>query len=171
MASSSHTLYTTLEWDWARRVAGGSIKLSEILKTYPEKGDESYAPVIPGPYYVLDEKPMVPDSASETLLAVRFPESVDLDSFEEPLGCDAPMTWFHLPKHVLDLGQPEFVPYGILAVLAKADLPYPPDWTCNSSMEDMIRRTPKHERPSQFGHYHLMAFEAEYGDEEEEVEE
>ena len=167
MSNHSHTLYTTLEWDWARRVAAGAIKLSDVLKTYPEKGAESYAPVIPGPYYILDEKPIVPDSASETLLAIRFPESIDQDSFEEPLACDAPMSAFHLPKQVLDFGQPEFVPYGILVSLAAAELSWPQG--PQEPIEDSIRKTPKYERAGQFGHYHLTAFEAEYGDEEEEI--
>lgn len=167
MASHNQTLYTALEWEWARRVSAGSIKLSDVLKTYPVKECEFYAPVIPGPYYVLDEKPMVPESVGETLLAVRFPESVDLDSFEEPLACDAPMTSFHLPRHVLDLGAPEFVPYGILVALAFAELSWPQG--LQESIEDSIRKTPKYERSGQFGHYHLTAFEAEYGDDEEEL--
>lgn len=169
MPSHSHTLYTTLQWDWARKTAAGSIKLADVLKTYPENGDESYAPVIPGPYYILDEKPMVPESASETLVAIRFPESVDLDSFEEPLPCDAVMTSFHLPKHVLDLGQPEVVPYGILVALAFAELSGSRGPFDEGPIEDSIRQTPKNERAGQFGHYHLTAFEAEYGDEEEEI--
>jgi hypothetical protein len=152
-------------------VSSGSIKLSEVLKTFPSKGDESYAPVIPGPFYILEEKPVVPESAGETIVAIRFPQGVDLDSFEEPLACDAPMTHFHLPKDVLDLGRAECVPYGILIHLAKAELPYPEDWTCDCSIEDSIRQTPKHERPARIGHYHLMAFEAEYPDEEEETDE
>ncbi len=168
MGSHCHTLYTSLEWDLARRAAAGSIKLSDTLRTYAEKRGESYGPVTPPPFYVLDEKPMVPESASQTLLAIRFPDSVDLDSFEEPLACDAPMTAFHLPKHVLDLGMPEFVPLGVLVALAFAELSYP-QGPFDGPIEDSIRKTPKHERAGQFGDYHLMAFDAENGDEDEEA--
>lgn len=165
MASRSHTLYTTLEWDQARKVAAGLMKLSDALVSYPLDGEESFSSVVPSPFYVMDEKPMVPDSATETLLAVRFPESVDLDLFEEGLACDAPMSWFHLPERVLDLGVPEFVPYGILVEMAVEELKWP-QGPCHDSLEEQIRLTPKAERAGRFGHYHLEAFEAEYGHED-----
>jgi len=165
MASRSHTLYTTLEWDHARKVTAGLMKLSDALVRYPLEGEESFSPVVHGPHYVLDQKPMVPDSPTETLLAVRFSESVDLDLFEEGLACDAPMTCFHLPEHVLDLGMAEFVPYGILVEMAVEELKWL-QGPCHDSLEEQIRLTPKVERAGSFGHYHLLAFEAEYGDED-----
>lgn len=166
MASRCHTLYTTLVWDHARKVAAGLMKLSDALVRYPLNGEESFSQVVHGSYYVFDQKPMVPDSPTETLLAVRFPESVDLDLFVEELACDAPMTWFHLPEHVLDLGQPEFVPYGIMVAMAVEELNRPQSPFDGDTLEEQIRMTPKAERAGRFGYYHLLAFEAEYGNED-----
>jgi hypothetical protein len=109
---------------------------------------------------------MVPDSPTETLLAVRFSESVDLDLFEEGLACDAPMTCFHLPEHVLDLGMAEFVPYGILVEMAVEELKWPQSPFDGDTLGEQIRMTPKAERAGRFGYYHLEAFEAEYGHED-----
>jgi hypothetical protein len=162
MNPRDRTLYTTLEWEWARTVVAGSAKLSNVLRTFPSASSKMYKPSSdPNPYYVLEGAPSVPESGDETLMAIQFPDSVDLGLFEQPLACDASMSYFHLAKEVLDAGHPEIVPRGILIHLAKIEL-LEERWPNGNSIEEMIENTPVHERPGLFGYYHLLAFNIEH---------
>jgi len=159
------TLYTTLPWEWAISVSFGESKLSKVLKPLPPnlRGDIAKR----GDYYVLDDVLLVPDAADETVIAVEFPPQVDFQDYVGMTGEDCPETTFFLPGHVLDLGRTEFVPYGALVNLAKADLSVLSGLQ-KFSIEDEIEETPRHERPGKIGYYHLVAYYSVYGDSEDE---
>jgi hypothetical protein len=159
------TLYTTLAWEWARLVSFGKNKLSEVLKPIPPnlRGDIAKR----GDYYALDDVLMVPDVAEETVITVEFPPQVDLQDYVGMTGEDCPETTFFLPGHVIDLGRAEFVPYGALVNLAKADLSVISGLQ-EFSIEDEIEETPRHERQGKIGYYHLVAYYSVYGDPEDE---
>jgi hypothetical protein len=159
------TLCTMLAWESARLVSCEKSKLYEVLKPIPPnlRGDIAKR----GDYYALDDVLMVPDVAEETVISVEFPPQVDLQDYVGMTGEDCPETTFFLPRLVLDLGRSEFVPYGALVNLAKADLSVLSGLQ-KFSIEDEIGETPKHERQGKIGYYHLVAYYSVYGDSEDE---
>jgi hypothetical protein len=147
-------VFATISRDRANLVKKGKLLLSDALES-----DKSR-------HILIWASPGVPTNTEDTILVLGFSEQANINQYESP---SEDVTWFTIPKVILDTAEVEITPTAILYYLAELGLKsrmLPSSHT----LEDGISDTPVEKRNEVWGPYYMNAYSMRHGDESSETE-
>ena len=141
-------LFVTISRDIAGLVKKGKLLLTDALES-----DKSR-------HLLIESSPGVPTNTEDTIVVLGFIEQANINQYA---SLTEDMTWFSIPKVILDTAEVDITPTAILYYLAELGLKSRM-LPSSRTLEDGISDTPVEKRDEEWGPYYMSAYRMRHGD-------